>query len=480
MTKKDIEIYIEYQNEKRVIDLDPEKRLIKCFPKPTDITVIEILDTDELKNKIKYLKKDYLNISDTYESYISKEIYVFHHPYGGEAECSKGEIIGIDYNSNNTFFLHNAFTAQGSSGSAIILADCFKIVGIHCKKNRDNNINYGVFIDNIFDEFREQKINPVSYLNDEGLKPAPSIKDIQLITLRYKRFNSDSIRIFGNEFVQYNKGICKIIVGNKTYELCCKMNINKMKKIGDEYEIKLEIFNNLTNLSNMFNRCDLLSPSSEIGKINTSKVKNISYLFSECRCISKLPDISSWNIENVDDMSCMFAGCQKLISIPDISKWNTSNVRNMMGIFAGCISLQYAPDISNWNTNKVCKMDYMFYKCYLLKNIPDISKWDTRNVISMSYMCYYCTNISCIPDISKWNTSNVKYIEFMFAQCQKLLSLPDFSSWDTRKIQSMQNLFENIQLVKRPIKFPKVIKRKNKKLDNHTYSNYFGNLVKNS
>ena len=60
-SKQYIEIDIEYNNEKRKIQLDKEKRFINCFPKPIDITIIEILETDNLKNKIKYLKRDYLN-----------------------------------------------------------------------------------------------------------------------------------------------------------------------------------------------------------------------------------------------------------------------------------------------------------------------------------------------------------------------------------------------------------------------------------
>jgi len=65
----------------------------------------------------------------------------------------------------------------------------------------------------------------------------------------------------------------------------------------------------------------------------------------------------------------------------------------------------------------------------------------------------------------------------MFANCEKLLSLPNFSSWDARKVQSMQNLFSNLKCVKKPIKFPKTIKRKNKERNNHKTDDYFAHLV---
>ena len=478
-SKQYIEIEIEYNNEKREIQLNNEQRFIKCFPKPIDITIIEILEIDNLENKVKYLKRDYLH-DEGYEKYLSKDIYIFHHPKGEDAVCSRGKILSID----DYTFTHNAFTNNGSSGSAIILADSFKIIGIHCKKNKKNNINYGVFINEIIDELFVQNINKNPDKNEDklilnnDLDSAPSIGNYQMITLRYKKYNMNFIKIFGDIFVRNNEDTCKIVVEEKEYKLCGKLTISKMKKIGNEYEIKLKIINSLTNLSYMFHLCSSLAPSSEINEINISNATNISYLFSECQYLSQLPDISKWNTGNVENIACIFAGCQSLLSLPDISKWDTSNIKNIMGIFAGCTSLSSIPDISKWNTNKVCKMDYMFFRCNSLNDIPDISKWDTKNVLSMSYLFYNCSNLSYLPDISNWNTSNVKYIEFMFANCQKLLGLPNFSSWDTRKIQSMQNLFDNLKFVKKPINFPKVIKRKNKERNQHKTDNYFANLVK--
>jgi len=66
----------------------------------------------------------------------------------------------------------------------------------------------------------------------------------------------------------------------------------------------------------------------------------------------------------------------------------------------------------------------------------------------------------------------------MFANCYKLLNLPNFSSWDTRKVQSMQNLFSNLNSIKKPTKFPKTIKRKNRDTNHHKNIDYFSFLVK--
>ena len=367
-SKQTLEIYLEHINEKREIQLDNEKRFIKCFPKPVDITIIEILETDNLKDKVKFLKRENFHGKE-YESYLSKDIIIFHHPKGEDAVCSKGKIIKID----DYKFYHTAFTNSGSSGSAILLENGYKIIGIHCGKRIIDNINFGIFIGKLIDEITDQKIHVVHKKEDKlfsdnnlGLKPLE--KDIQIIDLRYKYYNQ-RVRLFGDTFVHNNVNNCALVVENKEYKLCNKIDMNKMKKIGNEYEIKLKIKEPLTDLSYMFHQCNSLSPSSEINKINTSYATDISYIFSECQYLVQLPDISAWDTAKVENMACLFAGGQSLLSLPDISNWNTSNTKIMMGMFAGCASLSSIPDISKWNTNKVCKMDYMFYKCFLLKDI---------------------------------------------------------------------------------------------------------------
>ena len=86
-------------------------------------------------------------------------------------------------------------------------------------------------------------------------------------------------------------------------------NIFVYSKINDPNYSKENIFTNVTNMRDMFNRCSSLI---------------------------SLPDISKWNTDNVKNMSQMFDHCSSLISLPDISKWNTKNVTNM---FKGCHNL---------------------------------------------------------------------------------------------------------------------------------------------
>ena len=96
---------------------------------------------------------------------------------------------------------------------------------------------------------------------------------------RRNKEEKDYINIFGSNFVKNNKNICRLIIDNKEYELKEKFNIKEYKnKI---LNIKLKEFENITDMSEMFDGCSSLL---------------------------SLPDISKWNIKNVKDINCLFNG----------------------------------------------------------------------------------------------------------------------------------------------------------------------------
>ena len=157
--------------------------------------------------------------------------------------------------------------------------------------------------------------------------------DIEIFKMDFGESLSED-KLFGEKFVEVNKGLCKIIINEKEYGLSSYIEeINKEKRI----EIKLK---------------------------GISKIKDISYMFSGCSSLSSLPDISKWNTNNVNNMSGMFSGCSSLSSLPDISNWNTNNVKNMSIMFNGCSSLSSLPFISKWNTNNVNNMSEMFSRSH--------------------------------------------------------------------------------------------------------------------
>ena len=130
------------------------------------------------------------------------------------------------------------------------------------------------------------------------------------ISIKYKINKEDEyINIFGEEFVENNKNICKYIYDNKEYELSPKFDLKRFDKSKDILEIKLTGIKNITNMSDLFNDCKYLLNINEISEMDTS---------------------------NITDMSRIFSNCESLISLPDISKWNTFNATNMNGLFWEC------------------------------------------------------------------------------------------------------------------------------------------------
>ena len=193
-------------------------------------------------------------------------------------------------------------------------------------------------------------------------------------------------------------------------------------------------FNQIFDMSYMFNGCESLISLPDISNWNTSNVIDMSAIFYGCKSIISLPDISKWNTTLVDNMSYMFNGCKSLISLPEISKWNTTKVDDMCYMFNECESLISLPNISKWNTSNINNMSYMFNECKSLISLPDISKWNTSNVIDMCYMFNECKSLISLPDISKWNTSIVGDMCYMFNECKSLISLPDITKWNTPKV----------------------------------------------
>ena len=72
------------------------------------------------------------------------------------------------------------------------------------------------------------------------------------------------------------------------------------------------------NLTNNINNKKNLKVSLEC--YNFDNITDLSYMFNECESLISLPDISNLNTSNVTNMNNMFYGCKSLISLPDISK----------------------------------------------------------------------------------------------------------------------------------------------------------------
>ena len=315
----------------------------------------------------------------------------------------------------------------------------------------------------------------------------------------YNNLNQTKIRLFGENFVRNNKNNCSVFINDELK----KLDECEFYTLPDPYS-KLEVIlykeNDITNMSYMFDDCELLSKIKGDSKWGTKNVINMRNMFYNCKALVELPEIfSEFDTSNVEDMSYIFYGCESLSKIPDISKWRTDKVKKMSFMFYNCRSLEKLSDISQWDTSQVENMCNMFCDCKMLEYLKNIFKWKTGNVINMSHMFQNCLSLRVISDnynenenykdnnlinnndednkkkwdtskvknmdnmfdgcesleilpenISDWNIAQVQYMSFMFRNCKSLVKLPDISKWGekTKNILNINNMFENCSSLK--------------------------------
>ena len=200
-------IKIQIKNEKEFeIELNDKTRYIKCYEKPIDITIIEIIDSDYI-NEVTYLYYD-MNYLLGYQQYKNEDIFTIQHPLGNDAEYAPGKIIKV----HNCEFLHSIDTDHGSSGSPIILCGSLKVLGIHkgsCK-NSDNNI--GTFIGEIMNNsslntlfqselFLEDKYFVLEkYKNDEKIKEIKNLFELKYNLENYFKIKNKDFDPKGNKY----------------------------------------------------------------------------------------------------------------------------------------------------------------------------------------------------------------------------------------------------------------------------------------
>ena len=292
-------------------------------------------------------------------------------------------------------------------------------------------------------EIKRGKVDEISLICEGNLINEISSNYNYALEIKYKIYNSQNMRIFGEKFVENNSDKCILVINDNEQNLCSEISTDIFNLEGNNnLKIKLIFKGDITDMSYMFSDCDSLLSIYNFSDFDTSKVVKMNHMFSGCKLLLTLPDISNWDISNVTTISSMFCGCKLLESIPDISKWNTSKVTDMSYLFSGCESLTSLPDISLWNTNNVINIASIFENCISLTNVPDISKWNTAKVNKMSGIFCNCSLLESVPDISKWNANNVTHTNEMFYDCLSLKKVPDISKWNGSNIKYKENMFD--------------------------------------
>ena len=230
-----INITFDDNNEKIKIIKINNKRYIYASEE-CDITIIEVIDTDNLKN-YNYLEIDeniYDNI-DFKKNYNNKNIYILHYPKGLLPSFSDNIFIKID---EDDIIYHLCATEHGSSGAPILSLDTFKVIGIHLGNgnfnkdffnneknlklliyNKDNEIlcNYGRIIKKPISFFNNKDNKIILTLKIDGYEKGKKIYFLQ----NYETIMSIKINRT-DDFLFYNGKLKDLVKDIKNY----KLNIN--------------------------------------------------------------------------------------------------------------------------------------------------------------------------------------------------------------------------------------------------------------
>ena len=418
------EIEVEIHN-KKTSKIKLKNRVIKYYLLPIDITMIEIKNSDNIYNEIKFLDYD-MNYKKGYYIYKDDDIFSIQYPLGKEVSCASGKIINI----NKYEFYHDIPTEKGASGSPIILLNnninSIQVLGIHKWGDNSKKLNIGTFIGEIFNEYNSS----INYIIAEiKIKDDDINKKIRIINSyeEHKRNTHLEQDKFNGEEIKNN---CKISINN---ELIPFNYFHEFQNAGI-YTIKYSFKNYLTKANYMFCECKCFR-SIDLSNFNTQNVTNMSYMFSHCESLNDI-NLSNFNTQNVTDMNNMFSFCKSLNTI-DLSNFKTRQVIYMSNMFYFCESLENI-DLSNFNTQNVIDMNHMFSYCISLDDI-NLSKLNTQNVINMNFMfagCKYLTNI----DLSSFNTQNVTDMKGMFTLCKSLKNL-NLKNFNTQNVTDMSLMF---------------------------------------
>ena len=92
--------------------------------------------------------------------------------------------------------------------------------------------------------------------------------NVKEILISYINNNKKNIRIFGDKFVEKNKDKCKIYYNDKERELDTHI-INEEFLSNNKIEIYLRIYQDITDMSYMFDSCESLLSFTEISNYQT-------------------------------------------------------------------------------------------------------------------------------------------------------------------------------------------------------------------
>ena len=243
MIKNKEKIKIKYDIEEKELNLElneEERIIINCYEGfGYDISIIEIIPKDEIKDKTYFLEPNTADCDD----FIEKEIQIIQFPDGKRLSLSKQKITG-KHKTYDYMFFHEASTEKGSSGSPIVLKNDDRVLGIHKGAIEGKEKNIGIFIGDIVESLKEYKKGGKGkdYYEDGKIKYEGNFEDDE--------YNDDKGKFYDENGNKYEGKFTK---GKKNGEFSVYDKDGKLiKKIKYENDKLIEetIISNNSNNSN--------------------------------------------------------------------------------------------------------------------------------------------------------------------------------------------------------------------------------------
>ena len=205
LNNKDEKISIDIYEELNTKYLNLNDR-IKYTNEEYDTTIIEIKETDDIKNFLELDEKiidDIINNKNKNDKFKDETIYIIQYPEG-KLSVSYGVLEKIsEFQKYN--FIHKCSTKGGSSGSPILNLNNNKIIAIH-KEGGKQNFNMGTFLNFPIKEFITQKYS-LKQSNNNNIS---------------KLDNNNNIKNENNDLIiqtQPKGNMCSIIYNNDENEI---------------------------------------------------------------------------------------------------------------------------------------------------------------------------------------------------------------------------------------------------------------------
>jgi hypothetical protein len=164
-----------------------------------------------------------------------------------------------------------------------------------------------------------------------------------------------------------------------------------------------------TDLTNLFNGCNLLPSSSLENFPNTSSIQRFDGAFAGCSSLVSVPLL---NTEAATHLNLAFDNCRNLTGFPAI---NTSSVVSMLATWRGCLNLTSFPLI---DTSKCTTLGSAWDGCLNLAAFPLIN---TEASVSFAGTWRDCLTLTSFPLI---DTSAGTSFASTWSNCNSLTSFP--------------------------------------------------------